>query len=271
MPQLTRKPYSGDVSDEEWALIAPYLTLLREDCGQRRHDLREVFNAMRWMVRAGAPWRLSPARFSPLGGGAPAGESAGLRPGSLRPWSMTCGPCCGWPVAVRLSPPRRCWMPAPCKAPVRAAHGPVTTGPNGAGAARSMQRLTPWATCWPCGSRPPTKTTGRKLANWSKPSRRLPAKASHWPTSTRGYTGEAPATAAPAHGVQLEVVKLPEAKRGFMLLPRRWVVERSFAWMARFRRLARDYERLPTTLAGLHFIAFACLLLARVTFLFHTC
>jgi transposase len=55
--------------------------------------------------------------------------------------------------------------------------------------------------------------------------------------------------------VKLEVVKLPQAKRGFVLLPHRWVVERSFAWMARFRRLARDFERLPTTLAGLHFIA----------------
>jgi transposase len=40
----------------------------------------------------------------------------------------------------------------------------------------------------------------------------------------------------------LEVIKLPEAKRGFVLLSRRWVVERSFAWTVRFRRLARDYE-----------------------------
>jgi transposase len=87
----------------------------------------------------------------------------------------------------------------------------------------------------------------------------------------QGYTGEAAAAAAAQHGVKLEVVKLPQAKRGFVLLPRRWVVERSFAWMARFRRLARDYERLPTTLAGLHFIAFACLLLARVTSHFQTC
>ena len=87
----------------------------------------------------------------------------------------------------------------------------------------------------------------------------------------QGYTGEAPAAAAAEHGVKLEVVKLPEAKRGFVLLPRRWVVERSFGWMARFRRLARDYERLPTTLAGLHFIAFACLLLARVVVHFQTC
>ena len=63
--------------------------------------------------------------------------------------------------------------------------------------------------------------------------------------------------------IQLEVVKLPEAKNGFVLLPRRWVVERSLGWMARFRRLARDYERLPETLAGLHFLAFAMLMLKR--------
>lgn len=69
--------------------------------------------------------------------------------------------------------------------------------------------------------------------------------------------------AATTHGVQLEVVKLPHAKKGFVLLPRRWVVERSFAWAARFRHLARDYERLPTTLAGLHFLAFAILLFHR--------
>ena len=63
------------------------------------------------------------------------------------------------------------------------------------------------------------------------------------------------------------MIKLPTAKRGFVLLPRRWVVERSFAWMARFRRLARDYERLAETLAGLHFVAFAILMARRfVTF-----
>jgi transposase len=87
----------------------------------------------------------------------------------------------------------------------------------------------------------------------------------------QGYTGKAPAAAAAEQGVKLEVVKLPQAKRGFVLLPRRWVVERSFGWMARFRRLARDYERLPTTLAGLHFIAFACLMLTRLVLHFQTC
>ena len=80
----------------------------------------------------------------------------------------------------------------------------------------------------------------------------------------QGYSGEqAAADAAAQHGIRLEVVKLPEAKRGFVLLPRRWVVERSFAWAARFRRLAKDYERLPEMVAGLHFVAFACLMLHR--------
>jgi transposase len=63
--------------------------------------------------------------------------------------------------------------------------------------------------------------------------------------------------------MRLEVVKLPEAKKGFVLLPRRWLVERSNAWAARFRRLARDDARLVETLAGLHFVAFAILMLKR--------
>ncbi len=81
----------------------------------------------------------------------------------------------------------------------------------------------------------------------------------------QAYTGDAAAQAAADQGIQLEVVKLPHAKHGFVLLPRRWVVERSFAWVARFRRLARDYERLPATVAGLHLVAFACLMLHQWT------
>jgi transposase len=80
----------------------------------------------------------------------------------------------------------------------------------------------------------------------------------------KGYTGEDAADASEEHRIKLEVVKLPTAKRGFVLLPRRWVIERSFGWIARFRRLARDYERLPETLAGLHCVAFVILILKNV-------
>jgi transposase len=83
-----------------------------------------------------------------------------------------------------------------------------------------------------------------------------------------GDTGPDPAASAAAHGIELVVVTTPEAKRGFVLLPKRWGVERSFAWTARFRRLARDCERLPSVLAGLPFLAFACLLLHQLIHLY---
>ena len=80
----------------------------------------------------------------------------------------------------------------------------------------------------------------------------------------QGYTGAQPAAAAAEQGIELLVVKHHKAKRGFVLLPRRWVVERSFAWAAGFRRLARDYERLATTFAGYHWLAFVTLMLATL-------
>uniref|UniRef100_UPI00131F13F2 transposase n=1 Tax=Xanthomonas fragariae TaxID=48664 RepID=UPI00131F13F2 len=86
----------------------------------------------------------------------------------------------------------------------------------------------------------------------------------------RGYTGQEPAQAATEEGIELQVIKLQEAKKGFVLLPRRWVVERSFGWANRFRRLARDYERLPETLAGLHFVVFTILMLGNAATLFQS-
>ncbi len=61
----SRTPYPSDVSDEEWVFVAPYLTLIRPNAPQRRHNLREVYNALRWIVRAGAPWRMLPTNFPP--------------------------------------------------------------------------------------------------------------------------------------------------------------------------------------------------------------
>ena len=77
----------------------------------------------------------------------------------------------------------------------------------------------------------------------------------------QGYTGEK--AEALARGIRLEVVKLAEAKKSFVLLPTRWVVERSFAWVTRFRRLAKDYERLLETVAGMYFVVPVCIMLAK--------
>ncbi len=60
-----RRPYPSDVTDEEWGFVAPYLTLMKEDAPQRQYELRELYNALRWLARAGAPWRLLPTNFPP--------------------------------------------------------------------------------------------------------------------------------------------------------------------------------------------------------------
>jgi len=62
---MNRRPYPSDVSDEEWAFVAPYLSLLPQTAAQRRHEVREVFHAVRYLVRTGAPWRWLPTHFPP--------------------------------------------------------------------------------------------------------------------------------------------------------------------------------------------------------------
>jgi transposase len=262
MSTFSRKTYPSDVTDDEWAFAAPYLTLMTEDAPQRHHDLREVFNALRWLVRTGSPWR--------------------YLPNDLPPWA-----------AVYQQTQR--WLAAQCfetmaddlRILLREAAGrnPQPTAVILAG--RTLQS-TPES-----GQR--AGFDGHKKRNGSKlhaavdtlghllAARLTPANAQERAQVEalaqevqqitgntvevafvdQGYTGEDPADAAAAHGIDLIVVSLPEAKRGFVLLPRRWVVERSFAWATRFRRLAKDYERLPTTVVGLHFVAFACLMLHR--------
>jgi transposase len=258
----TRKPYPSDVTDDEWAFVVPYLTLMNEDAPQRAYPLREVFNALRWLVRTGSPWRYLPHE--------------------LPPW---------WVVYQHTQR----WMAAGCfeaivhdlrqllrQAQGRAAQPTAvmmdartlqSTPESGARAGYDGHKRTK-------GSKPHlvVDTLGHLLTALVTPAneqeRAQVAQLAHAVQQVtgetvelafvdEGYTGEEPAEAAKQQGIQREVVKLPEAKKGFVLLPRRWVVERSFAWAARFRRLARDYERLSETLAAFHFVVFAILMLVK--------
>ena len=257
-----RKPYPSDVSDEEWAFVAPYLVLVREDAPQRTHDLREVFNGLRWIVRAGASWRMLPH--------------------DLPPWQAVYQQTQRWLSAGVFEA-----MVHDLRALLRLAEGRVP-GPTAAILDSRTLRSSPES-----GHRAgydgakrkkgskvhaAVDTLGHLLALHVTPADEQDraqvkelAEAVQEATGEsvelayidRGYTGEEPAEAAQEHGIRLEVVKRPEGERGFVLLPRRWVVERDFAWASRFRRLVKDYERLPATVAGLHFVAFACLFLHR--------
>src|ERR671929_627417 len=93
---MERKPYPSDIIDDEWALVAPYLTLITEDAPQREQSLREVFNGLRWIVRAGAAWRLMPHDLPP-GRWGTSRANAGARLRCSQPLFMTFVRCCGWP------------------------------------------------------------------------------------------------------------------------------------------------------------------------------
>jgi transposase len=258
-----REPYPTDVSDDEWSFAAPYLTLLREDADQRVHDLREVFNALRWLVKAGSPWRLLPHDFPPW----PAVYQQARRwlaAGSFEAMAHDLR------EILRVAAGRH-----PCPTAVVLDGRTIQSTPESGGRAGydGYKRRN--------GSKvhAAVDTLGLLLAlrvtAASEQERAqvfdlaADVQAATGQTVTlafvdQGYTGDQPAADAAAHGITLEVVKLAEAKKGFVLLPRRWVVERSFGWLARFRRLARDYERTAEVLAGWHWVAFTGLMLTRV-------
>lgn len=266
-PRAPRKPYPSTVTDEEWAFVAPYLTLCREDAPQRQHSLRHVYNALRWVVRAGAPWRYLPNDFPP--------------------WQMVYQQTQRWIAAgcfeaivhdlralLRVTEDR---APTP-SAVVLDGRTLQSTPESGARAgydgAKRRKGSKVHIAVDTLGHLLALRVTAAdeqeraQVGALADEVQRVTGETVTLAYVDQGYTGAPAAEAALTHGIQLEVVKLSEAKRGFVLLPRRWVVERSFAWLARFRRLARDYERLPTTLAGLHFIAFASLLLHRAASMF---
>lgn len=262
-----REPYPTDVSDAEWAFVAPYLALVREGAGQRVHDLRSVFNAVRWLVKSGCQWRMMPREFPP--------------------WQAVYQQARRW-VAARVFE----HMADDLRMVLRVAAG---REPNPSAAildGRTMQS-TPES-----GSR--AGFDGFKRKNGSKvhiavdtlghllaltvtaaneqERAQVFALAEEVQEATgqgvtvafadQGHTGAQPVADAANHGIELVVVKPAEAKadgakKGFVLLPKRWVVERTFVWLGRFRRLARDYERLAATLAGWHWIAAVILLLQR--------
>ena len=260
----TRKPYPSDVSDEEWAFVAPYLTLVREDAPQRDHDLKEVFNGLRWVVRTGSPWRYMPH--------------------DLPPWEAVYQQTRRWLRAgvfedmvydlrtlLRLSKGRGA-QPTAAILDSRTLRSTPESGSRGGydGAKRKKgskihAAVDTLGELLALSVSPANEDDREQVGKLAQEIQQVTAENVELAYVDQGYTGEEASDAAKEHGIRLEVVKHEEAKRGFVLLPRRWVVERDFAWISRFRRLVKDYERLPATVAGLHFVAFVCLMLNRAT------
>jgi transposase len=261
----TRKSYPSDVSDAEWEFLVPFLTLMREDAPQREYSMRDLFNAMRYVVKTGCQWRFLPH--------------------DLPPWTAVYQQARRWMDAgvfeaithelraiVRIIEDREC-QPSGIIVDSRTIQSTPESGDRAGFDGHKKKK----------GSKihAAVDTLGNLLALTVTPANendrsQVEALAARVQEVTgdkveiayvdQGYTGDDPDDAASEHGIELIVVKHNEPKRGFLLLPRRWVVERTFGWLGRFRRLVRDYERLATTLKGWHWLASLVILLAKVGF-----
>jgi transposase len=254
--------YPSDVSDEEWAFVASYLMLMKEDAPQRVYPLRAIFNGLRYIVRAGCPWR--------------------MLPNDLPPWELVYQQTQRWLRAgvfetmvqdlralLRLTEDRDANPTAAIFDSRTLQSTPESGGRAGYDGHKRKKGSKVHMAVDTLGHllalhvTPANEQDRAQVATLAEAVQEATGESVELAYVDQGYTGDTPQQAAKAQGIDLIVVKLPEAKKGFVLLPRRWVVERSFAWATRFRRLAKDYERLPETLAGLHFLAFAILMLQR--------
>jgi transposase len=243
--------YPSDVTDEEWAFVAPYLALCREDSEQREYSLRAVFNGLRYIVRTGGQWR--------------------YMPNDLPPWPVVYQQTQRWIRArcfetmvedLRMLLREFSGRKAQPTAMILDSRTLQSTPESGARAgydgAKRRKGSKVHAAVDTLGHllalhvTPADEQDRAQVGELARQVQQITEENVELAYVDQGYTGEAAEEAAAEHGIQLEVVKHTEAKRGFVLLPRRWVVQRSFAWAARFRRLARDYERLVTTLGAFH-------------------
>jgi transposase len=259
----TRKSYPSDVTDAEWEFLVPYLTLMREDAPQRDYPLRELFNAMRYVVKTGCQWRFLPHDFPP--------------------WSAVYQQARRWfhaavfetiahdlRIIARILADRD-EQPSATIFDARTLQSTPESGSRaGYDGAKKKKGSKVHAAVDTLGNLLALTITAANeqerthVAELAQQVQKITGGTVEIAYVDQGYTGESAAEQARQSSIELEIVKHHEAKRGFVLLPRRWVVERTFGWLGRFRRLARDYERLADTLKNWHWLAFLGLLMTNI-------
>ena len=257
-----KRTYPSDVKDEEWSFVAPYLALMSEEAPQRGHPLRALFNALRYLAHTGCPWRYLPH--------------------DLPPWSAVYQPWTRWrdarvfeSIVHDLNELQRVLLgraPTPTAVVLDGRTRPGTpesghrAGYDGAKKGKGSKAHIAVDTLGQLLSVVITPANEQERAQVGELCRQVQGVTGQTVQvgyGDQGYTGEETEYAAAVHDMALQVIKKPEGRTGVVFLPRRWVVERSFAWLSRFRRLGRDHERLSSALQQLHFVVFACLMLAR--------
>jgi len=255
--------YPSDVSDEEWAFCAPYLTLMKEDAPQRGYTMRGMFNAVRYMVRAGCPWRMIPSDLPPWQAVHQQGRRW-IKAGCFEAMAHDLRKLLRLFSQKEMQPSAVIFDGRTLQSTPESGSRAGYDGYKRKKGSKIHVAVDTLGHLLALKVTPANEQERAQVADLVQEVRKATNEKVVIAFVDQGYTGEEPAEQAAAQGLRLIVVKLEEAKKGFVLLPRRWVVERSFAWATRFRRLAKDYERLPSTLAGLHWLAFLTLMLNSI-------
>ncbi|SFQ27577.1 IS5 family transposase [Hymenobacter arizonensis] len=256
------RTYPSDVKDEEWAFVAPYLALMREEAPQREYPLRALFNALRYLAHTGCPWRYLPHDLPPW-------------PAVYQQWTRWRDARVFESIVHDLNELQRVLLGRPATPSAIVLDGrtlqstPESGHRSGYDGAKKRKGSKAHIAVDTLGQllsviiTPANEQERAQVGELCRQVQQVTGQTVQVGFVDQGYTGEDAEYAAAVHEIDLQVVKKPAGQTGFVFLPRRWVVERSFAWLSRFRRLGRDYERLSATLQQLHFVVFACLMLAR--------
>lgn len=238
----------------------PYLTLMKEEAKQRDHDLREVFNALRYLVRYGCAWRGLPNDFPPWTA-VHQQSQRWIKVGVFETLAHDLRKLLGMFEGRDSRPKAAIFDGRPLQSTPESGHRAGYDGYKRKKGSKVHAAVDTLGHLLALKVTAANEQERAQVADLAQSVQDATGETVEVVFVDQGYTGQDPASAAESKGINLVVVKLEEAKRGFVLPPRRWVVERFFAWASRFRRLARDHERLPKTLAGLPWLAFLTLML----------
>ncbi len=260
---MTRLAYPSDIDEDMYHFMVPYLVLKPEHAAQRKYPLREVLNALFWMARTGSQWAYLPHDFPPY---------KIVHEQAMRWFERGCFEALLHDLrlltrqeALKNNEPTVAIIDSrTLQSTPESGHRAGYDGGKKRNGTKIHMAVDTLGNLITVLATPANEQDRAQVSDLCLQVQEVTGANVEVVYADQGYTGDQTALDAAERGVELQVIKRPSGKTGFILLPQRWIVERSFAWTSRFRRLGRDLERLSSTLIGFHFVAGCILLLNKL-------